>query len=168
MRGISDHEVIGYVCESEYTCARHCPEPTQSELDDSFVTAVFAGDEQADEYHCQACYTEDHPPLTYLDPARITATRNTPAPCSGTTRTGYGPKLATTWMLLLDGKRWHRVYVMQWSNSGTAYVRIKGVQHILQSFHDAVMHTPMMHFPDRDTMEHGRWLRNRSPESFAR
>ena len=131
MRGISDTEVIGYGCDGEYTCVLHCPEPSQAELDDSYVNAVFAGDEQADEYHCQACYAAEHPKPTYLDSSRVTAVRETCIPCSGTTRTGYGPKLATGTMLQLDGKRWHRVYVMQWSNSGTAYVRIKGEQHLI-------------------------------------
>ncbi len=131
MRGISDTEVIGYVCESEYTCARHCPEPSQGELDDAYVTAVFAGDEQADEYHCRACYDAEHPKPTYLDSSRVTAVKETCIPASGVTRTGYGPKLATSSMLQLDGKRWYRVYVMCWSNSGTAYVRIKGEQHLI-------------------------------------
>lgn len=85
--------------------------------------------------------------LTYLDTARIAATKQTCVPCSGTTRTGYGPKLATGWMLLLDGKRWHRMYIMCWSNSGTAYVRIKGVNHIVPSSYD-IERAPRMYGPE--------------------
>lgn len=69
--------------------------------------------------------------LTYLDTSRITAVKETCVPCSGITRTGYGPKLASPWMLQLDGKRWHRVYTMCWSNCGTDYVRIGGKPHLL-------------------------------------
>ena len=105
--------------------------------------------------------------LTYLDPARITATRNTPRPASGTTRTGYGPKLATAWLLLLDGKRWHRLYCMQWSNMGTCYVVVRDERLIVDgSIH--LFNAPKVHLPDRDTMEHGRWLWRRNPEAFAR
>jgi hypothetical protein len=45
-------------------------------------------------------------------------------------------------MLQLDGRRWHRVYVMQWSNAGTAYILIARKQHLLGAYdprdaHDA-------------------------------
>lgn len=71
---------------------------------------------------------------TYLDPARVKAVKETCVPCSGTTRTGYGPKLATPWLLRIDGKRWHRVYIMQWSNAGTAYIIIRGERHLLGTY----------------------------------
>ena len=39
------------------------------------------------------------------------------------TRSGYGSKIPTPHMVKLPGgKRWRRVYVSIWSNSGTAYV----------------------------------------------
>jgi hypothetical protein len=41
------------------------------------------------------------------------------------TASGYGGKLTTTRMVEYLG-RWRRVYVMQWSNAGTAYVLVKG------------------------------------------
>lgn len=59
MMGIDTTRVLGYTCEGECTCARHCPEPTQSESDDGYVSAVFAGDEGADDLHCSACYAEE-------------------------------------------------------------------------------------------------------------
>jgi hypothetical protein len=63
--------------------------------------------------------------IDYLDPARVTAKRQTDAP-PNRSRTGYGSKIPTAWLLQLDGKRWHRVYVVQWSNSGSAYVLSRG------------------------------------------
>jgi hypothetical protein len=62
--------------------------------------------------------------MKYLDPSRVTGKRQT-APPMNRSRTGYGNKIGTSWLLQLDGKRWHRVYVIQWSNSGTAYVVTK-------------------------------------------
>ena len=62
--------------------------------------------------------------IAYLDSARITAKRQTKPPVNYS-RTGYGNKLPTSWLVQLDGKRWHRIYVICWSNSGSAYVRTK-------------------------------------------
>lgn len=45
---------------------------------------------------------------------------------------GYGRKIPTRYMLKL-GKRWHRVYMMQYSNSGSAYVLLKGEERFLHS-----------------------------------
>jgi len=41
------------------------------------------------------------------------------------TASGYGGKLATTKMLRYNG-RWHRIYCMCYSNSGTCYIIVKG------------------------------------------
>lgn len=41
------------------------------------------------------------------------------------TGTGYGGKLSTSKMIKING-RWHRIYVMCYSNSGSAYVLVKG------------------------------------------
>ena len=30
--------------------------------------------------------------------------------------------------------RWYRVYVMQWSNAGTAYVQVNGQRHLLGGY----------------------------------
>lgn len=46
--------------------------------------------------------------------------------------TGYGGKIPTRYMLKLN-KRWHRVYMMQYGNSGSPYVLIGGVEHLLRS-----------------------------------
>lgn len=45
---------------------------------------------------------------------------------------GYGRKIPTRYMLKL-GNRWHRVYMMQYSNSGSAYVILKGEERFLHS-----------------------------------
>lgn len=71
--------------------------------------------------------------ITYLDPARVTAKRQGTPPLSRS-RTGYGNKLPTSWELRLDDKRWRRVYVVCWSNSGSAYVLVKGEPHYLGGY----------------------------------
>lgn len=49
------------------------------------------------------------------------------------TATGYGRRLRSTRMIRIKGEKiWRRVYVMCYSNSGTAYVRIKGQQYIVR------------------------------------
>lgn len=71
--------------------------------------------------------------ITYLDPARVTGKRNgTPPPSRS--RTGYGNKIPTSWQLRLDDKRWRRVYVIQRSNAGSAYVLVGGEMHFLGSY----------------------------------
>lgn len=67
----------------------------------------------------------------YLDDALIAGIKITVAPRSPSV-TGYGSKIPTQYMLKLDG-RWHRVYVMVYSNSGTAYVIHRGRTSILES-----------------------------------
>lgn len=60
---------------------------------------------------------------TYLNPDRVTAVRATDsAPRGDARQDGYGSKLGTRYMLQLDGKRWHRVYCVCWSNAGSLYV----------------------------------------------
>lgn len=55
------------------------------------------------------------------DHALMSGVKRTPAPRSGQTVSGYGGKIPTDAMIRYAG-RWHRVYVMIWSNSGTAYI----------------------------------------------
>lgn len=129
---MKDHEVIGYVCESEYTCAQHCPEPSREEQDDGHVTAVFAGDEQADAYHCRACYAEAHPRPAYLDLSRVTGYRETDIPRVRRRQDGYGTLVPGAFLLQIDGKRWHRVRTTCWSNRGTDFVRVAGQLLILE------------------------------------
>jgi len=61
--------------------------------------------------------------VKYLrDVCQITATKRTDAP-RNYSRTGYGSKLPTSRMIQCDGHtRWYRVYVMCYSNCGTAYI----------------------------------------------
>jgi hypothetical protein len=44
--------------------------------------------------------------------------------------TGYGSKIPTRYMLEYGG-RWRRVYMMQYGNSGSAYVIVHGQEHFL-------------------------------------
>ena len=71
--------------------------------------------------------------VKYLDPDRVTGKRQTKAPLNRS-RTGYGNKIPTHWMLELDGKRWYRVYMIQWSNLGSAYIQTKSGKLYLGSY----------------------------------
>jgi len=72
----------------------------------------------------QVQYLHDHyPDATYLH--RPYTGR------SGYTRSGYGSRLPTDYMVRI-GKRLHRIRVMCWSNAGTAYVRVGGRRLIFQ------------------------------------
>lgn len=70
--------------------------------------------------------------LTYTDPALVTAYRATTTPLSGQTASGYGGKIPTRYMIRYAG-RWHRVYVMQYGNSGSAYIHKGGQVHHLDN-----------------------------------
>lgn len=61
--------------------------------------------------------------IKWLDNDTVTAVKITDAPFNRSV-TGYGPKIPTRYMLRI-GPRWHRVYMMQYANSGTPYV-VKG------------------------------------------
>lgn len=62
--------------------------------------------------------------IQYLNPDRVTDKKQTNPPINRS-RTGYGSKIPTSWMVKLDGKRWHRVYCVIWSNIGSLYVCTK-------------------------------------------
>jgi hypothetical protein len=50
------------------------------------------------------------------------------------TASGYGGRLRSTKMLRINGEKvWRRVYVMCYSNSGTAYVNVKGEKWIVRN-----------------------------------
>lgn len=68
--------------------------------------------------------------VRYLDDALVNAVKITDAPPSPSA-TGYGGKIPTRYMLHI-GKRWHRVYMMQYGNSGTPYVRKGGDDLVLE------------------------------------
>lgn len=53
---------------------------------------------------------------------------------SGLTRSGYGKRLPTDYMVRI-GSRNHRLYCMCWSNAGTCWVRVKGKQFIFVDCH---------------------------------
>lgn len=53
--------------------------------------------------------------------------------------TGYGRKIPTRYQVKFEsgrdfiGPRWHRVYVMQYGNAGSAYILVRGVVMFLDS-----------------------------------
>lgn len=71
--------------------------------------------------------------VDYLVREDIIAKKSTRTPVSRTV-SGYGSKLPTQWLLRLKDKRWRRVYVMQWSNCGSAYVIVNGKTLFLGSY----------------------------------
>ena len=63
--------------------------------------------------------------LTYGVIADARADRS--APTYGQTASGYGAKIPTRYWARLDGeRRFRRVYVMQYGNAGSPYVRVRG------------------------------------------
>ena len=68
-----------------------------------------------------------------------TDARITEAPRS-TSQTGYGPKIPTPYMFRISN-RWHRVYVANYGNAGSAYVTIKGQDHWLAGSAEFVLET---------------------------
>ncbi len=67
--------------------------------------------------------------MIYLDMSTVVARLHGEAP-RNRSRSGYGSKIPTGTMLRI-AKRWHRVYVVCWSNSGTAYIVKGGVPHYI-------------------------------------
>lgn len=125
-------EVIGYHDEHGGSyCTDHAPDDTSR--------PVFAGDECADDHHCDECVAlevaerEQARRPVYLDLARVTGYRETDVPRHKRRQDGYGTLLPGPFMLQIDGKRWHRVRTTCWSNSGTDFVRIGGREHILET-----------------------------------
>lgn len=70
---------------------------------------------------------------TYLELSRVTACRCTPIPRHRRRQDGYGTLVPGAFQLQIDGKRWHRVRTTCWSNAGTDFVRVGGVQCILET-----------------------------------
>lgn len=74
--------------------------------------------------------------IQYLDPALVVDKKQTQF-LPARSMTGYGSKLPSQWLLKLKGPkgtRWHRVYVIQYSNAGSAYIISKGQMLFLGSF----------------------------------
>lgn len=68
----------------------------------------------------------------YLDESAVEDVRRSPVPrrgeqglLPGQGADGYGHKISTDWEIRVGGK-WHRVYVSQSSNIGSAYIRRDG------------------------------------------
>ena len=60
--------------------------------------------------------------MEYLNDADVLDVRQSEPPANRS-RSGYGRKLPTSWEIRLVDGRWRRVYVIQYSNAGTAYIR---------------------------------------------
>lgn len=74
--------------------------------------------------------------MIYLDTSRVTRARWTPRPDTRRRQDGYGSKLPTSLLVQLDGKRWHRVYAICWSNGATCYVLSAGQPLYLETGYD--------------------------------
>lgn len=70
--------------------------------------------------------------LTYTDPHEVTTVGTTDPPAYGRTASGYGAKIPTRFRIRYLG-RWRRVYMMQYANSGSAYVVVNGQDVFLDS-----------------------------------
>ena len=67
--------------------------------------------------------------MIYLDMSTVEARQITEPPRSAS-RTGYGSKLPTQYLLQV-AKRWHRVYAICWSNGSTCYIVKGGEPHYI-------------------------------------
>lgn len=63
--------------------------------------------------------------VEYLDANTIQGTRETREPIYQETASGYGKKLRSHYMVRV-ANRWHRVYIVQWANAGSAYIMKAG------------------------------------------
>lgn len=70
--------------------------------------------------------------VSHTDPAMVTDRKVTATPFYGKNADGYGSKIPTQHMIRYAG-RWRRVYVMCYSNSGTAYIVVNGTNRILDT-----------------------------------
>lgn len=70
--------------------------------------------------------------VEYTNPELVSETKVTDVPASGQTVTGYGGSVPTRHMIRYSGS-WRRVYMMQYSNSGTPYVKSQGTNLVLDS-----------------------------------
>lgn len=70
---------------------------------------------------------------TYTDPTKVDDVKSkSHPPTYGQSASGYGAKVPTRHMVKING-RWRRVYVMQYANSGSAYVVLNGVDTFLDT-----------------------------------
>lgn len=78
--------------------------------------------------------------IQHLKAGQITAVIITAAPRQ-TSATGYGAKLPTRYKLTLTDKITRRVYVVNYGNSGSTYVLIRGVRHYLSTWSEHLIDT---------------------------
>lgn len=88
--------------------------------------------------------------ITWLDDEHVTEVRITDTTPYFHSATGYGRKIPTRYMLKLQSgrrQRWHRVYMMCYSNSGTLYVLKGGAELILETSteHRIAMYRDALH-----------------------
>ncbi len=69
----------------------------------------------------------------YLDPKDVIAKRESKPP-PYRSATGYGSKIPSWYELQLKDKRWRRVYIIQYSNSGTPFIMKGGELLLLGTF----------------------------------
>ena len=86
------------------------------------------------------------PPVQYLERSEVLAAKIADTPrYDGHQADGYGRKIAMRYMVQTTDKRWHRVYCVCFSNSGSCYIEKGGkalylaceVEHMLQDLRDA-------------------------------
>lgn len=77
--------------------------------------------------------------LAHLLASSVTDAKVTDAPRHNNV-TGYGPKIPIGYMLKI-GTRWHRVYVVNYGNAGSAYVLIGRVSHYLSPGVEFILET---------------------------
>ncbi len=63
--------------------------------------------------------------LKHTDRTMVSMVKVEAAPRSGQTVGGYGGAVPSRFMVKYDG-RWHRVYMMQYGNSGSPYIKKNG------------------------------------------
>lgn len=82
-------------------------------------------------------------PLHHFYAGDVQAAKMTDTPRGGNNGTGYGPKIPTPYMLQTRGPGpvWRRVYIVNYSNSGSAYVSIGGVNHYLSPGAELILET---------------------------
>lgn len=68
--------------------------------------------------------------LTHTDRSLVKAVKVEATPNYGQPVSGYGAKIPTRYMVHYAG-RWHRVYMMQYGNSGSPYILKGGIVHHL-------------------------------------
>lgn len=71
--------------------------------------------------------------MNKVEREQVITYRTTAMPWAGRTATGYGHKVPTCYQIKLEETRnvWRRVYCRIFSNSGTCYVIVNGVERSL-------------------------------------